>query len=189
MGLIVRRQVAFARRNRKAGIDVDAALGAVAEDVRRAALEASAELTRLGIRHALCGGLAVGAHGYPRTTQRVEFLVGEEALERHGSVVTLRAPFQVHGVAVDSVPVPPEGPFLAEELDRPARPQRLAVVSIGALVFMKLLAGRRRDLSDVTELVKAGVDVEAVRRYLAEKSPQFIDRFAALVAEADAEEP
>jgi len=39
----------------------------------RAAHEAYA---RLGIRHALIGGMAVGVHGHPRATKDIDFLVG-----------------------------------------------------------------------------------------------------------------
>src|SRR5438128_8817672 len=102
MSKIVRRQIAFARGTRRKEFDLDAALAAVPSTVREAALEAAQELSRLGIRHVLCGGLAVGAYGYPRGARIVDFLVGEEAFEHHGTIVTLRAPFQVRGVPVDS---------------------------------------------------------------------------------------
>jgi hypothetical protein len=45
----------------------------------RALSVASATLSELGVRHALVGGLAVGAWGYPRNTRDIDFLVGEEA--------------------------------------------------------------------------------------------------------------
>ena len=71
----------------------------VAPAVRDAAVRTTAQLTQLGIRHALAGGLAVGAHGYVRTTSAADFLVGEEAFEHHGSLVTFRAgvPIEVNG--------------------------------------------------------------------------------------------
>ena len=37
---------------------------------------AAAQLDRRGVRHWL-GGLAVGAHGFPRATKNVDFLVGD----------------------------------------------------------------------------------------------------------------
>src|ERR1041385_958701 len=50
-------------------VSLDRALSGVQESVRLAAQEASRRLTELGIRHALIGGLAVGAHGAPRNTK------------------------------------------------------------------------------------------------------------------------
>ena len=62
----------------------------VAPRVLAAMRTASGALTSLGVRHALAGGLAVGAYGYPRNTQDVDLLVGDEAFERHaGGLVTL----------------------------------------------------------------------------------------------------
>src|SRR2546426_10611189 len=61
------------------GVSLDRALAAVQESVRVAAEEASRRLRDLGSRHALIGGLAVGASGAPRNTTDVDFLVGLEA--------------------------------------------------------------------------------------------------------------
>ncbi|HSN99340.1 MAG TPA: hypothetical protein VLS89_13685, partial [Candidatus Nanopelagicales bacterium] len=58
--------------------------GIVAPRVLDALRAASQQLTRVGIRHALVGGLAVGAHGHPRATKDVDFLVGDEAFAHHG---------------------------------------------------------------------------------------------------------
>ena len=76
----------------------------VAPGILDAMRVASARLTELGVRHALVGGLAVGAWGHPRATKDVAFLVGEEAFEHHpGGLVTMKygVPIQVGGVAVD----------------------------------------------------------------------------------------
>ncbi len=51
--------------------------GIVAPRVLDALRVASEQLTRVGIRHALVGDLAVGAHGHPRATKDVDFLVGD----------------------------------------------------------------------------------------------------------------
>ncbi len=50
--------------------------GVVADRVLTAMRAASEMLARAGVRHALCGGLAIGAHGYARATKDVDFLVG-----------------------------------------------------------------------------------------------------------------
>jgi len=60
----------------------------VAPRVLAAMRSASRALSSLGVRHAVAGGLAVGAHGYPRNTRDVDLLVGDEAFERHEGMVT-----------------------------------------------------------------------------------------------------
>src|SRR6478609_6891671 len=89
----------------KRGPDLSPLRGVVAPEILSAALTASRKLREAGIPHALAGGLAVGAHGYPRTTDDVDFLVGDEAFEEHaGGFVTLKLPLvSVHGVRVDFV--------------------------------------------------------------------------------------
>src|SRR3981189_564915 len=81
--------------------------GVVAPEILRAAELASQKLREAGVPHALAGGLAVGAHGYPRTTDDVDFLVGDEAFEKHaGGLVTLRVPLIAVGkVRIDLVPI------------------------------------------------------------------------------------
>jgi hypothetical protein len=171
-----------------ASVDLEAALGAVPDTVRQAAILAAEGLRKLGIPHALCGGIAVGAHGYPRSTKYVDFLVGDEAFEHHGPFVTLKVPFEVNGIAVDSVSVPKEGPFLKEELKPPPTGSGdIPVVSLGALVFMKLLAGRLRDKTDLVELVKSGIDVDAVRDYLNRHAPDRLAAFDRIVEAAKGE--
>lgn len=166
-------------------VDLARALSAVPDRVRQAALLAAQGLRDQGIPFALCGGLAVGAHGYPRATKDVDFLVGDEAFEHHGPFVTLKVPFEVNGVAVDSVSVPQEGPFLRAELSPPAAGrEEIPVVSLGALVFMKLIAGRLRDRTDLHELVKAGIDLGEARRYLGTHAPARLSAFEKIVAEA-----
>jgi hypothetical protein len=56
----------------------------VAPRVRDAAIKSAAQLSDLGIRYALAGGLAIGAHGSVRATTDVDFVVGEEAFEHQG---------------------------------------------------------------------------------------------------------
>jgi len=59
----------------------------------RAVREVSRMLGEAGIRHALVG--ALGANAYrtrPRTTEVIDFLVGDEAFEKHaGGFVTMRS--------------------------------------------------------------------------------------------------
>src|SRR2546425_11170790 len=75
----------------------------VSPRVRDAAVKTADQLNQLGIRYALAGGLAVGAHVYIRATVVLDFLVGEEAFEHHGGLVTFKpgVPIEVEGVRVD----------------------------------------------------------------------------------------
>jgi hypothetical protein len=151
--------------------------------------KASKVLGSLGVRHALAGGLAVSAHGYPRNTKDVDFLVGDEAFERHaGDVVTFKSgiPLSVEGVAIDLLSTN-EGAFLEEALPKAASAE-VEVVPIGALVFMKLKAFRLRDRADLVELIKAGLPLHEVRAYLRAHAPETIAKLAACEADARAEQ-
>jgi hypothetical protein len=161
----------------------------VAPQVREAAVKTADQLSRLGIRYALAGGLAVGAHGYIRATTDVDFLVGEEAFEHHGSVVAFKAgvPIEVDGVRIDYLSPVSLGPQLEEVLDHPLMNEGLAIVPIEVLIYMKLTAKRRRDLVDVIELIKAGADVRRVRDYLERYASDLVSSFEQLANEALAE--
>ena len=161
----------------------------VAPRVRDAAVKTATQLDHLGIRYALAGGLAVGAHGYVRVTAGVDFLVGEEAFEHHGLLVTFKAgvPIEVDGIRIDYLSPISLGPQLEEVLDHPPTSQCLAVVPIEVLVYMKLVAKRRQDQVDVIELVKAGADLKRVRHYLDQYARDLVPLFDELVNEALAE--
>jgi hypothetical protein len=158
----------------------------VAPNVRDAAIKSAAQLERLGIRYALAGGLAVGAYGYIRSTTDVDFLVGEEAFEHHGSLVTFKAgvPIEVEGIRIDYLSPISLGPQLEETLDHPPINDGLAIVPMEVLIYMKLVANRRKDLVDVVELVKAGVDLKHIRHYLRQYGSDLVPLFEELVNEA-----
>jgi hypothetical protein len=161
----------------------------VAPRVREAAVRTAAQLDYLGIRYALAGGLAVGAHGYIRATTDVDFLVGEEAFEHQGVLVAFKAgvPIEVEGIRIDYLSPALLGPQVEDVLDHPPMSEGLAVVPIEVLMYMKLTAKRRQDLVDVIELVKAGVDVKGVRGYLGQYARDLVPLFEGLVNEAIAE--
>ena len=158
----------------------------IAPRVRDAAVTSAKQLDDLGIRYALAGGLAVGAHGYIRATSDVDFLVGEEAFEHHGSLVTFKTgvPIEVDGVRIDYLSSAALGPQLEEVLDHPTMNEGLAIVPIEVLIYMKLAAKRRRDLVDVIELVKVGADVNRVCDYLKRYASDLVASFEKLVDEA-----
>jgi hypothetical protein len=149
---------------------------------------AAAEYERQRIRHALVGGLAVGAHGWPRATKHVDFLVDESAFEhRPGGLVLLKVPFQINGVPLDSLAPADDEPFLVEARDCAAVTDGIPVLGIEALVYMKLKAARMRDRVDVVELLKAGAEPQACRRWLAEHAPALEPLFEELVEVAQRE--
>jgi hypothetical protein len=158
----------------------------VAPRVREAAVKTAAQLNHLGIRYALAGGLAVGAHGYIRATTDVDFLVGEEAFEHQGVLVAFKAgvPIEVDGIRIDYLSPISLGPQVEEVLDHPLMSEGLAVVPIEVLMYMKLVAKRRQDLVDVVELVKVGADVKRVRDYLGLYASDLVPLFEELVDEA-----
>ncbi|MEA3341981.1 MAG: hypothetical protein U9R15_18615, partial [Chloroflexota bacterium] len=127
-------------RRRVNDMDIGDIFRFVAPRVRDAAVKVAAQLDRLGIRYALAGGLAVGAHGYVRATADVDFLVGEEAFEHHGLLVTFKAgvPIEVGGIRIDYLSPISLGAQLEQVLDHPPTSEGLAVVPIEVLVYMKL---------------------------------------------------
>lgn len=163
----------------------------VAERILEAMHRASKALTQAGVRHAVCGGLAVGAHGHPRATKDVDFLVGDEAFIVHsGGFVTMSpgVPIQIDGVAIDHLSAKPDEPFLAKALVEAVETVGVRVIPVEALVYMKLRAHRLRDRSDVAELVHAGLDTAACEQWLLTNAPDLCAKFRAIVAEAHAEE-
>lgn len=159
----------------------------VAPKVLEALRLASEALTLANVRHVVVGGLAVGAHGYPRATRDVHFLVGAEAFHYHASgLVTMRPeiPFQVDGVAVDLLSVGADEPFLDAALAAPPG----SIIDAPPLVYLKLKSPRRKDQADVIELIKGGIDTKRCGEYLAAHAPTFVEVFEECVAQAEVEQ-
>lgn len=163
--------------------DLNRLRGIVAPEILAAAEVASAKLREAGIPHALAGGLAVGAHGYPRTTEDVDFLVGDEAFEKHaGGLVTLRFPLiAVGNVRVDFLSIDEsqgEKEQLRPAVDSSPQSNQVPVVPLAALVYMKLKAGRQKDLADLVELLKRGrIETAEMDRYLAKHAPSLVRKW------------
>lgn len=145
--------------------------------------DATLRLDDLQIPYALIGGLAVGAYGAPRATKDVDFLVGEEAFERHGPIVSFRPglPIESGGVAVDPVSIGAEETFLVEAIQEATQSFGVPVIGIGPLIYMKLSAGRKQDEADIQRLMEAGNHERTAREYLTEHAPQLLPDFDSLL--------
>lgn len=155
----------------------------VAPRILEAMRKASARLTELGVRHVLVGGLAVGAWGYPRATKDVDFLVGEEAFEHHpGGLVTMKygVPIQVEGVAVDLLSATANN---REDSLVTSGGDPVPVAPIATLVYLKLKSPRPKDLVDVMELIRVGIDRDAIRADLVARSAELVDKWDRAVAD------
>ena len=167
-------------------VDLSNVFQYVSFNVKEAAIKTAVQLESLNIRYALAGGLAVGAHGYIRATTAVTFLVGEEAFSHHGAIVIFKAgvPIEVGGIRIDYLSPVALGAQLEDVLNAPPTSDGLAVVPIEALIYMKLVARRRKDQLDVVELVKAGANIKRVQNYLEQYAPDLIPLFEELAEEA-----
>ncbi len=167
-------------------MDLNSAFQYIAPNVKEAAIKTAVQLDHLNIRYALAGGLAVSAHGYVRATTAVDFLVGEEAFDHHDAIVTFKAgvPIEVGGIRIDYLSPVALGARLEDVLNAPPISDGLAVVPIEALIYMKLVARRRKDQLDVVELVKAGANIKRVQDYLQQYAPDLIPLFEELAEEA-----
>ena len=152
----------------------------------------SSILTRQGIRHALVGGMAVACHGYPRTTDNMDFAVRECAFEYHDKITLLRAglPVKYMGIRVNYVTFTTkvEKELLEQYLVVPSL-NYVPVMPLGPLIAMKLMASRLKDKADICEMLKRrGLkEVEAVMKYIAEGMPSYAGLMAELITVADNE--
>lgn len=170
--------------------DLSALDGTVHPKILAAMRAASAQLAAIGVRHALIGGLAVGAYGVPRATRDVDFLVGEEAFVQHGGgLVTLApgVPYKINGIDVDTLALPAGGESVAAMLNDAPTSDGVPVLPVEAVVHLKLIAHRQKDISDVVELLKAGTPVRTIRQHLRDTAPELVGMFDACVTAAEEE--
>lgn len=135
------------------------------------------ELVRLfnqeKIDYALCGGLAVAMHGYPRFTRDIDFLIPADSLARARQVAAMAGFLDESGKIPFSDSdvyriVKTEGPdFRILDFLVPKRLETIAwqtrqwfdwnglaicAVSVEGLIEMKRAAGRDQDLLDIKQL-------------------------------------
>jgi acetolactate synthase regulatory subunit len=132
-------------------------------------------LQREGIDHAIVGALALAIHGAPRATTDVDLLIRPVDLERVMELVrplgfdlpALPMTFQQSGLTVHRVTKVEGGESLMLDLILVSEPLeeiwqsreivhafdlQLQVISRSALIRMKAMAGRLRDLADIERL-------------------------------------
>ena len=157
----------------------------------RAVREVSRMFAEAGIRHALVG--ALGANAYrnrPRTTEDIDFLVGDEAFETHaGGFVTMRLPvIEFEGVNIDQVPLTETLRVIEDGLNRAMVSEGVPIAPVDTIVIMKLLAGRTQDLADVEAIVESGADREFLRAAVTQAVPDRADVLERLFRNVDRSE-
>lgn len=133
------------------------------------------EFNNREIEFALCGGLAVAAHGFTRATQDIDFLIREESLEKAYAAaaavgfdirgldisfkertVEIRRVSKIVGEDVISLDLLLVTPFVEDVWDgREAKEfegEVITLVSRDGLIKMKKQAGRPQDLADIERL-------------------------------------
>ena len=108
--------------------------------------------------------------------------IGEEAFEHHaGGLVTMKygVPIQVGGVAVDLLSA--RANDREDALGTP-RSSGVPVAPLSVLIYLKLKSPRPRDLADVMELIRLGIERDAIRADLVARAPELVERWNRAVA-------
>jgi hypothetical protein len=165
------------RQNYEAGLELARRYFMGDADVQRAAKRISATLSEMGIPYAICGALAVTAHGHIRVTQDVDVLLTRDGLERFkqrwlglGWVERLPGSKGMrdaeHNVKIDVIltgDYPGDGKPKPVSFPDPASVAidlgGTATISLPKLIELKLASGmtapdRPRDLDDVIQLIR-----------------------------------
>jgi hypothetical protein len=145
-------------------------------------------LAAAGIRHALVGALAANAYrNRPRTTEDIDFLVGDEAFERHaGGVVTMRVPVvEIDGIDIDQVPLTDALRMVEDGLNHALMSDGVPIAPLETIVVLKLLAGRTQDLADIEAMIDSGADREMLRTEVRKAVPDRADVLERLIDNVD----
>jgi hypothetical protein len=145
-------------------------------------------LAEAGVPHALVG--ALGANAYrnrPRTTEDIDFLVGDEAFQRHAAgFVTMRVPVvEFEGIDVDQVPLTEALRVVEDGLRRAHVSDGVPIAPVDVIVVMKLLAGRTQDLADIEAIIASGAERELLRAAVAKAAPRCAETLERLFDNVD----
>ena len=154
----------------------------------RAVREVSRMFREAGIRHALVGALAANAYrNRPRTTEDIDFLVGDEAFQTHPQgFVTMRVPVvEFDGIEVDQVPLTEALRLVEDGLNTAPVSDGVPIAAVEIIVVMKLIAGRTQDLADIEAIVDSGIDRELLRTAVRKILPDRADLLEKLFDNVD----
>lgn len=151
--------------------------------------KASARLKSLGVRHALIGGLAVGAYGFPRATKDADFLVGSEAFVFHPSGIVSPIPglpVSVGKIGIDLIPVEDHEGFLDPAIDHPQMSQGIPVTDPDTLVYTKVRSPRPKDRLDLVQMFSSGtISMKSARAFVAKNDSKWLDKLDSIIADAE----
>lgn len=193
-GAAVERGIVL-NRSQSVRTGIEAALDAVSPQVKTAFEATHRILSDRGARHVLVGGLAAGVHGYPHATKDVDWLVAKSDVFDGEVIITHKPgiPIFVGAVGIDYLTE--DGPanvvrVACRFLDVSRESSDVVVAPPDLLIWMKLHAGRMKDLASVVEMLKAGtVDAAAVEDFLGEAADGTLVKFRRCRALARVEEP
>src|SRR5690606_35599224 len=112
----------------------------------------------------------------------IDFLVGDEAFERHAAgFVTMRVPVvEYEGIDVDQLPLTEGLRVIEDGVDRGTISEGVPIAPVDASRLMKLIAGRTQDLADIEALIESGADRESLRAAVRRAAParlETLERF------------
>jgi hypothetical protein len=142
-----------------------------------------------GVKHAVVGGMAVGANGYLRNTNNLDFLVDDNAFLYSDRVVYVRndLPIKYFGTKVNWVSMSPsEKPIFEKFLVLPVRDQ-VPIMPVEPLIAMKLIAGRHKDRTDIIELAKVRSDLTSIVEFTSTNIPHLLPLLNELIICAEEE--
>jgi len=172
---MVRHEVRGPRRRSAAvssgEVNLSGVLDYLAPAFRESIHAAAGRYRQMNVRFALIGGIAASAYSQPRNTKDIDFLVGDEAFDTVGVIISPRAGLPVEtilGVPIDSIPPHIEYRELYEralneavESDEPGIP----IAPPDLVAVTKLEGGRLHDIAAVVEMLRAGtVDLDELER-------------------------
>lgn len=159
-------------------IQPDRKLPTVMSTLMSAALDALLVLNRTGVVYALCGGLAVGVHGFIRATKDIDVVVDTDADAAVATQALLANGWLAHADTIDfpdgfrllrlfkvfgrdlhvlDLLRSPDGQSWARHRERSELDGAICwVLDRPTLIGMKRLAGRPQDLIDIQNLETTG---------------------------------
>ena len=121
------------------------------------------DLKNKGIQYRIIGGLAVGVHSVPRTTQDVDFYVSSKDIEKIKSMYPDHTELDLDGkwdgvsANIDGIDIDfiyTENSSKALMKDPGTTSNELSFLSLVELIYTKILASRLKDQNDIATLVQ-----------------------------------